>query len=79
MHQLRVHMAAIGRPLAGDARYGGPLVLGPAPVNRLMLHAAEIEFPHPEGGRLRLGADPPSDFADLAVMLELGASAGLAA
>ena len=31
MHQLRVHLAAIGRPIAGDARYGGALVVGSRP------------------------------------------------
>src|SRR5581483_2199843 len=35
MHQLRVHMAAIGRPIAGDSRYGGALVLGGAAAPRL--------------------------------------------
>ena len=32
MHQLRVHMAGLGRPIAGDARYGGALVLGGAGI-----------------------------------------------
>jgi tRNA pseudouridine32 synthase/23S rRNA pseudouridine746 synthase len=65
MHQLRVHMAAIGRPIAGDARYGGALVLYGVPVGRTMLHAAAIEVPHPDGGRLRLTAPAPSDFGGL--------------
>ena len=47
MHQLRVHMAAIGRPIAGDARYGGALVLDAAPVRRVMLHAAAHRLPAP--------------------------------
>ncbi len=47
MHQLRVHMAAIGRPIAGDARYGGARGRDGAPVKRRMLHAAAIAFPHP--------------------------------
>ena len=42
MHQLRVHLASIGRPIAGDARYGGALMLAGAPVPRLMLHAAAL-------------------------------------
>ncbi|MGZ8364390.1 MAG: RluA family pseudouridine synthase, partial [Caulobacteraceae bacterium] len=66
MHQIRVHLASIGRPIAGDARYGGALMLGGLPVPRLMLHAAALEFPHPEGGRKRIEAPPPEDFSELA-------------
>ena len=66
MHQLRVHMAHIGRPLAGDVRYGGALTLGGRAAPRLMLHAAALELPHPEGGRITVTAPLPADFADLA-------------
>jgi tRNA pseudouridine32 synthase/23S rRNA pseudouridine746 synthase len=66
MHQLRVHLASIGRPIAGDVRYGGALMLGGAPVPRLMLHAAALEFPHPDGGTGRIEAVAPADFQDLA-------------
>lgn len=62
MHQLRVHLAHLGRPIAGDSRYGGALVLGGAPAPRLMLHAARLEFPHPEGGRRTIEAPLPCDF-----------------
>jgi RluA family pseudouridine synthase len=72
MHQLRVHLAAIGRPIAGDARYGGALVVGGHPVPRLMLHARALAFPHPAGGTKRLEAEPPAD------MGALGAALGLA-
>jgi tRNA pseudouridine32 synthase/23S rRNA pseudouridine746 synthase len=72
MHQLRVHLAAIGRPIAGDARYGGALVVNGHPVPRLMLHAAALTFPHPSGGRKRLEVAPPSDMADLMAALGLG-------
>ena len=61
MHQLRVHLASIGSPIAGDARYGGTLRLGDTPVSRLMLHAAALEFPHPAGGTKRLEAPVPAD------------------
>ncbi len=61
MHQLRVHMAAIGRPIAGDARYGGALVLAGTPVTRQMLHAAALTFPHPAGGERRIEASLADD------------------
>jgi tRNA pseudouridine32 synthase/23S rRNA pseudouridine746 synthase len=65
MHQLRVHLASIGRPIAGDARYGGALMLGGEAVPRLMLHAQALEFPHPDGGMKRIEAEPPEDFRAL--------------
>jgi len=71
MHQLRAHLAAVGRPIAGDGKYGGLFRVGPVAVPRLMLHAAAIELPHPAGGRARFGAPLPAD------MLELLGSLGL--
>ncbi len=73
MHQLRVHMASLGRPIAGDPRYGGALVLGGAPVPRLMLHAAALTFPHPAGGERRIEAPVPPDMAALLDTLGLAA------
>ncbi len=44
-HQIRVHMASIGRPVVGDRLYSGrPDPLG---AGRMWLHASELEFPHP--------------------------------
>ena len=39
-HQLRAHMAMIGHPILGDARYGG----GHAEIGWHYLHAAAIAF-----------------------------------
>jgi 23S rRNA pseudouridine1911/1915/1917 synthase len=57
MHQLRVHLAAIGHPIVGDSKYGG------RPGGRLLLHAFRIELPHPiGGGAFAVEAPPPADF-----------------
>lgn len=72
MHQLRVHLASIGRPIVGDVRYGGALMLGGVPVPRLMLHAAALEFPHPDGETKRIEAPAPDDFRALAQSVGLG-------
>lgn len=47
-HQLRVHLAAIGHPIVGDALYGEA---DQAPAARLMLHAEGLTLPHPGDGR----------------------------
>jgi tRNA pseudouridine32 synthase/23S rRNA pseudouridine746 synthase len=75
MHQLRVHMASVGRPIAGDSRYGGALMLGGAAVPRLMLHARALSFPHPDGGERTIEAPVPADMAAMLQRLGLAASA----
>lgn len=67
MHQLRVHMASIGRPLVGDVRYGGSLMLAGRAAPRLMLHASRLMFPHPDGGSVTVEAPMPDDMRSLAL------------
>ena len=53
-HQLRVHMAAIGHPILGDALYGQRV------AERLLLHARWLSFAHPLSGEiLEFSCDPP--------------------
>jgi 23S rRNA pseudouridine1911/1915/1917 synthase len=47
-HQIRVHLASIGHPVAGDKLYGAP----PAPLARFFLHAHRITFTSPTTGAL---------------------------
>jgi len=74
MHQLRAHLAAFGRPIAGDGKYGGLFSLGGAAIPGLMLHAARLDLPHPGGGRLSLAAPAPPAMRETAAALGLGAA-----
>lgn len=58
-HQLRVHMAHLGRPLAGDGLYAPLAVQALAP--RLLLHAQSLGFTHPVQGQA-LFFHCPADF-----------------
>jgi 23S rRNA pseudouridine1911/1915/1917 synthase len=46
-HQIRVHLQAIGHPVAGDPEYGGARAFG---LERQFLHAARLAFTHPFTG-----------------------------
>ncbi len=66
-HQIRVQMAHIGCPVAGDALYGGSarrLWEGMGDCNRQMLHAEHLSFSHPvSGAPLTFTAPLPSDMS----------------
>ena len=51
-HQIRVHLASVGKPILGDDVYGGGggRKLAALPPRRHFLHAAWLRFAHPESG-----------------------------
>ncbi len=55
-HQLRVHLAALGHPLLGDALYASPAVQALRP--RLALHAHTLAFMHPRDGTPQVFRSP---------------------
>jgi len=58
-HQIRVHLAAIELPVAGDPMYGRPGELG---LERQFLHAARLAFEHPiTGAPLDVRSPLPAD------------------
>jgi 23S rRNA pseudouridine1911/1915/1917 synthase len=60
-HQIRVHLAAIDLPVAGDPVYGVPGDLG---LERQFLHAARLAFPHPfRGEDVEVESPLPADLA----------------
>jgi 23S rRNA pseudouridine955/2504/2580 synthase len=70
-HQLRVHMAAIGHPIIGDGKYGGPESFLTGSISRKMhLHARRLIIDHPDGTPLDVTAPLPAHFA--ASMEQLG-------
>jgi 23S rRNA pseudouridine1911/1915/1917 synthase len=70
-HQIRVHMASLGHPVVGDTLYGAASAIAPKQehsrllrltLERNFLHAAELEFVHPNTGeRLSLVSNLPAD------------------
>ena len=52
-HQIRVHLASIGHPVAGDPVYAqGAARRGPEGLTRLFLHSWQVEFASPSGERM---------------------------
>jgi 23S rRNA pseudouridine1911/1915/1917 synthase len=57
-HQLRVHLASTGSPVAGDRTYGSP----DSAISRQALHAWRFTFPHPQSRQIvRIEAPVPRD------------------
>ena len=62
-HQIRVHLASIGHPVAGDATYGGSRP--GLPASRPFLHARRLSFLHPGSGERVVDESPlPGDLLE---------------
>jgi 23S rRNA pseudouridine1911/1915/1917 synthase len=76
-HQIRVHLEAIGHPVAGDPVYGtGTSRRGPDGLDRLFLHAWRLELAAPGDGHLIRATAPLP--AELSVVLDRLRLAGAA-
>jgi 23S rRNA pseudouridine1911/1915/1917 synthase len=59
MHQIRVHLAAIGLPVSGDPTYG---IAGDLALERQFLHASRLAFDHPvTGAHIEVESPLPGD------------------
>ena len=67
-HQLRVHFAAVGHPIAGDVVYG--LKERQLGLERQFLHAAGLELVTPSGHELKLRSPLPADLTAVLATLE---------
>ena len=76
-HQLRAHMAAIGHPIVGDAKYGGPDAFLTGGISRkLHLHARRLKIDGLDGKPIDYQAELPSHFAETLTMLGFDPMAG---
>jgi len=73
-HQIRVHLAHLGYPIAGDDKYGDfelNRALSARGLKRMFLHAAELTLTHPASGEvLRLTSPLPAALAQFLEQLE---------
>ncbi|MDB5178384.1 MAG: pseudouridine synthase [Patescibacteria group bacterium] len=67
-HQLRVHFAALGHPIAGDTTYGAPR--RPLGLKRQFLHATALSLVGPSGQRIELTSPLPADLRQAVTRLE---------
>ena len=72
-HQIRVHAAHLGHPVAGDEKYGDAAAnkafraLG---LKRMFLHASALSMPHPNGDTLSVSAPLPPELREVLDALE---------
>jgi 23S rRNA pseudouridine955/2504/2580 synthase len=76
-HQLRAHMAAIGHPIVGDAKYGGAEAFLTGGISRkLHLHARRLKVEGLDGKPIDYTAELPPHFAESLATLGFDVMAG---
>jgi 23S rRNA pseudouridine1911/1915/1917 synthase len=83
-HQIRVHAQSLGHPVVGDTLYGAPRAIQPAVrkdgaqppteasigLERNFLHAAHLEFAHPQTGKtVAVDAPLPAELVEFLALL----------
>jgi 23S rRNA pseudouridine955/2504/2580 synthase len=75
-HQIRVHAAFAGHPIAGDEKYGDrefSVRLRELGLGRMFLHASSVSFTWPDSGEsFRIAAELPADLKALLTRLPAG-------
>jgi 23S rRNA pseudouridine955/2504/2580 synthase len=76
-HQLRAHMAYLGHPIVGDAKYGGAEAFLTGGISRkLHLHARRLKIDAPGNKEIDVSAELPGHFAESLATLGFEARAG---
>jgi 23S rRNA pseudouridine955/2504/2580 synthase len=76
-HQLRAHMAAIGHPIVGDAKYGGAEAFLTGGISRKMhLHARRLKIDGLDGKPIDYSAELPQHFSESLASLGFDTRAG---
>jgi 23S rRNA pseudouridine1911/1915/1917 synthase len=70
-HQIRVHLEAIGHPVAGDPTYHGAGATDALGLRRQFLHAARLSFAHPiTGAKIDVSSPLPPDLSGALMLAE---------
>jgi 23S rRNA pseudouridine955/2504/2580 synthase len=76
-HQLRAHMAHLGHPIVGDAKYGGADAFLTGGISRkLHLHARRLKIDAPNNKEIDVSAELPAHFAETLATLGFETRAG---
>jgi len=70
MHQIRVHLASIGHPIAGDKKYKFKRQICPENLSRQFLHASYLRFSLPDGKIVKFESKLPEELNNVLKKLQ---------